>query len=159
MEGGGTTERFIPAKKGGGSMYGAKHDGGKVAAGQNSTEAGGVAYVGKSQRGGARAAAGLETVPRSYQSRRWRRQRGSDDEQLRPAAAERRQIGRTVGWRGVLGEGQQREARAAGELGGDAWSGAEAVAGLGRHGNSSGWWCCRAAEEAEEEEEQGGRQG
>jgi hypothetical protein len=39
MEERGTTERFIPAKKGGGSTYGAKHDGGKVAAGQNSTEA------------------------------------------------------------------------------------------------------------------------
>jgi hypothetical protein len=51
---------------------------------------------------------------------------------------ERRQLGRTVGHRGVLGEGQQREARAAGELGGDAWSGARTVAGLGRRGNNSG---------------------
>jgi hypothetical protein len=53
----------------------------------------------------------------------------------------------------VLGEGHQREARAAGELGGDAWSGAGAVAGLGRCGNGSGWRRCGAAEEAEEEEE------
>jgi hypothetical protein len=46
-------------------------------------------------------------------------------------------------------------AKAVGELGGDAWSGAGAVVGLGRRGNGSGWGCCRAAEEAEEEEEQG----
>jgi hypothetical protein len=53
----------------------------------------------------------------------------------------------------VLGEGQQREARAVGELGGDAWSGAGAVAGLGRRDNGSGLRRCRAAEEVEEEEE------
>jgi hypothetical protein len=41
-------------------------------------------------------------------------------ERRRPAAAERRRLGRTVGLRGVLGKGQQRGARAAGELGGDA---------------------------------------
>jgi hypothetical protein len=57
-----------------------------------------------------------------------------------------------VGHRGVLGEGQQREARAAGELGGDAWSGVGAVAGLGRRGNGSRRRRFRAAEEAEEEE-------
>jgi hypothetical protein len=51
-----------------------------------------------------------------------------------------------VGHHGVLGKGQQREARAEGELGGDAWSGAGAAVGLGRRR-------CRAAEEAEEEEE------
>jgi hypothetical protein len=53
----------------------------------------------------------------------------------------------------VLEEGQRREAKAAGELGGDAWSGARAVAGLGRRGNGSGRRRCRTAEEAEEEEE------
>jgi hypothetical protein len=47
-------------------------------------------------------------------------------------------------------------AKAVGELGGDAWSGAGAVVGLGQRGNSSGWWRYRAAEEAEEEEEWGG---
>jgi hypothetical protein len=61
----------------------------------------------------------------------------------------------TVGHRGVLEEGQQRGAKAAGELGGDAWSGAGAVTGLERRSNGSGWRRCRAAEEAEEEEEQG----
>jgi hypothetical protein len=76
----------------------------------------------------------------------------------RPAAEEREQLGRTTERRGVLGEGQQEGGEAVGELGGDVWSGAGAVVGLGRHGNSSGWCCCRAAEEAEEEEE-GGRQG
>jgi hypothetical protein len=60
-----------------------------------------------------------------------------------------------VGHRGVLGEDQQRGARAADELGDDAWSGAGAVVGLGWRGNSSGWRCCRAAEEVEEGEEQG----
>jgi hypothetical protein len=59
----------------------------------------------------------------------------------------------------VLGEGQQREARAAGELGGDAWSGAGAITGLGRHDNGSGRRRCRVAEEAEEEEDQGGARG
>jgi hypothetical protein len=48
-----------------------------------------------------------------------------------------------------------RGAKAVGELGGDAWSGAGAVVGLGRHGNGSERRRCRAAEEAEEEEEQG----
>jgi hypothetical protein len=67
--------------------------------------------------------------------------------------AERRQLGRTVGHRGMLGEGQQRGAKAAGELRGDAWSGAGAVTGLGRRGNGSERRRCRAAEEAEEEEE------
>jgi hypothetical protein len=43
--------------------------------------------------------------------------------------------------------------KAVGELRGDAWSGAGAVVGLGRRGNSSGRWRCHAAEEAEEEEE------
>jgi hypothetical protein len=47
-------------------------------------------------------------------------------------------------------------AKAVGELGGDAWSGAGTVVGLGRRGNGSGWRRCCAAEEAEEEEE-GGR--
>jgi hypothetical protein len=55
----------------------------------------------------------------------------------------------------VLGEGQQRGARAAGELGDNAWSGAGAVVSLGHRGNSSGLQRCRAAEETEEEEEQG----
>jgi hypothetical protein len=55
----------------------------------------------------------------------------------------------------MLGESQQRGAKAADELWDDAWSGARAVVGLGRRGNSSGRWRCRAAEEAEEEEEQG----
>jgi hypothetical protein len=53
----------------------------------------------------------------------------------------------------VLRKGQQREARAAGELGGDAWSGAGAAVDLQRRSNSSGQRRCRAAEEAEEEEE------
>jgi hypothetical protein len=53
----------------------------------------------------------------------------------------------------MLGEGQQRGARAAGKLGDDAWSGAGAVVGLGRRSNSSGRRRCRAVEEAEEEEE------
>jgi hypothetical protein len=55
-----------------------------------------------------------------------------------------------VGHRGVLEEGQQRGAKAAGELGGDAWSGAAAVTGLRRCDNSSGRRRCRAAEEEEE---------
>jgi hypothetical protein len=41
-------------------------------------------------------------------------------------------------------------AKAMGELGGDAWSGAGTVVGLGRRGNGSGRRCCRTAEEAEE---------
>jgi hypothetical protein len=49
-------------------------------------------------------------------------------------------------------------AKAVGELGGDAWSGAGAVVGLRWRGNGSGRRRCRAAEEAEEEEE-GGCQG
>jgi hypothetical protein len=61
-----------------------------------------------------------------------------------------------VGHRGVLGEGQQRGAKAADELWDDAWSGAGAVVGLGRRDSSSGRRRCRTAEEAEEEEEQGG---
>jgi hypothetical protein len=65
------------------------------------------------------------------------------------------QLGRTTGRRGVLEEGEQREARAVGELGDDAWSGAGAVVGLGRRSNGSEWRRCRAAEEAEEEEEGG----
>jgi hypothetical protein len=64
-------------------------------------------------------------------------------------------LGGRQGGRGVLGEGQQRGARAAGELGDDAWSGAGAVVSLERRGNSSRRRRCRAAEEAEEEEEQG----
>jgi hypothetical protein len=42
-----------------------------------------------------------------------------------------------VGHRGVLREGQQRGARAAGELGGDAWSDAGAVAGLRQRGTTA----------------------
>jgi hypothetical protein len=62
---------------------------------------GGVARAGKSQKGGARAVAGLEAMHRGYQNRRGRRQRGSDGEQLRPAVAEKRQLGRSAGrsWR------------------------------------------------------------
>jgi hypothetical protein len=55
----------------------------------------------------------------------------------------------------VLGEGQQRGAKAAGELGGDAWSGAGAVAGLGRCGNGSGGGTVMRQRRAEEEEELG----
>jgi hypothetical protein len=55
-----------------------------------------VARAGKSQRGGARAAAGLEAMHRGYQNRRWHQQHGSDGEQLRPAAAEERQLGRSA---------------------------------------------------------------
>jgi hypothetical protein len=55
----------------------------------------------------------------------------------------------------MLGEDQQRGARAADELGDDVWSGAGAVVGLGWRSNSSGRRRCRAAEEAEEGEEQG----
>jgi hypothetical protein len=44
---------------------------------------GGVARARKSQRGGARVAAGLEAMHRGYQNKRWRRQHGSDGEQLR----------------------------------------------------------------------------
>jgi hypothetical protein len=43
-----------------------------------------------------------------------------------------------------------------GELGGDAWSGAGALIGLGQRGNGSQRRRCRAAEEAKEEEEGGG---
>jgi hypothetical protein len=50
-------------------------------------------------------------------------------------------------------------AKAVGELGGDAWSGAGVVVGLGRRGNGSGRRRCRAAEEAEEEEEGGAARG
>jgi hypothetical protein len=46
--------------------------------------------------------------------------------------------------------------KAAGELGGDVWSGAGAVFSLRRRGNGSERRRCRAAEEAEEEEEGGG---
>jgi hypothetical protein len=41
---------------------------------------GGVAREEKSQRGGARAATGLEAMHRGYQNRKWRRQHGSDGE-------------------------------------------------------------------------------
>jgi hypothetical protein len=46
-------------------------------------------------------------------------------------------------------------AKAVGELGGDAWSGAGAVVSPEWRSNGSGRWRYRAAEEAEEEEEQG----
>jgi hypothetical protein len=52
-----------------------------------------------------------------------------------PAAAKREQLRRTAERRGMLGEGQQEGGEAVGELGGDAWSGAGAVVGLGRRGN------------------------
>jgi hypothetical protein len=77
----------------------------------------------------------------------------AERQRRRAAAVERRQLGWMVGHHGVLGKGQQREARAAGDLGGDAWSGAEAAVGLRWRGNSSGRRCCHAAEEVEEEEE------
>jgi hypothetical protein len=50
-------------------------------------------------------------------------------------------------------------AKVVGELGGDAWSGAGTVVGLGRRGNGSGLRRCRVAEEAEEEEGGGGDRG
>jgi hypothetical protein len=55
---------------------------------------------------------------------------------------------RAAAWRargGLVGG-----AKAVGELGGDAWSGAGAVVGLGRRGNGSGRRRYRAAEEEEE---------
>jgi hypothetical protein len=102
-----------------------------VAAGRSSGRGWAAWRAEESQRRKARAVTGLEATHRSYQSRRWHRQRGSDGEQLRPAATEKKIARRTVGHRGVLGEGQQREAREAGELGGNVWSDAGAVAGLG----------------------------
>jgi hypothetical protein len=47
-------------------------------------------------------------------------------------------------------------AKAVGERGGDAWSGAGTVVGLEHHGNGSGRRRCRPAEEAKEEEEEEG---
>jgi hypothetical protein len=52
-------------------------------------------------------------------------------------AAERGQLGWMIGRRGGRGEGQQRGDKAAGELRDDAWSGAGAVAGLGRCGTTA----------------------
>jgi hypothetical protein len=72
----------------------AAHRGDRAELGQRR---GGMARAGKSQREGARAAAGLEAMHRGYQNRRWRWQHGSNGEQLRPAAAEERQLGRSAG--------------------------------------------------------------
>jgi hypothetical protein len=110
---------------------------------------GGVARAEEGQRGGARAAAGLEVTHGSYQSRRWHRQDCSDGERRRSAAAEREQLGRMAERRGVLGEGQQEGGEAVGELGGDAWSGARGVVGLGRCSNGSRRQRCRVAEEGD----------
>jgi hypothetical protein len=63
---------------------------------------------------------------------------GSDGKELLAA--------RAAAWRARGGPAVG--AKAAGELGGDAWSGAGAVTGLGRHGNGGGRRHCRAAEEA-----------
>jgi hypothetical protein len=49
----------------------------------------------------------------------------------------RRQRGGSVGRRGALGEGQQRGAKAVGEFGGDAWSGAGAGGSLAQHGTAA----------------------
>jgi hypothetical protein len=109
--------------------WSATHRGGWAELGQRP---GGVARAEEGQRGGARAAAGLEVTHGSYQSRRWRRQSGSDGEWRWPMATERGQLGRTAERRGVLGESQQRGAKAASELGGNAWR-------LGKAGGDLGW--------------------
>jgi hypothetical protein len=96
-----------------------------------------VARAEEGQRGGARAAAGLETMRGCYRSRKWCRHSCSDGERQQPAAAERGQLGRTAERRGVLGEGQQRGAKAAGELGGDTWRLGEAGGDLGRRGTTA----------------------
>jgi hypothetical protein len=54
-----------------------------------------VAREEEGQRKGARAAAGLEVMHGSYQSRRWHRQSGSDGERRWPAAIERGQLGQS----------------------------------------------------------------
>jgi hypothetical protein len=76
-----------------------------------------MAHAEEGQRGGARAAAGLEVMHGSYQSRRWRRQDCSDGERRRSAVAQREQLGRTAERRGVFGESQQRGAKAAASSG------------------------------------------
>jgi hypothetical protein len=63
-------------------------DGGVAAVGGARAEGEQLGACGIRQRGRARAAAILEATYRGYQNRRWRRQRSSDGEQLRPAAAE-----------------------------------------------------------------------
>jgi hypothetical protein len=76
-----------------------------------------------------------------------------------PAAAEGQWLGRMAERRGVLGENQQRGAKAAGELGGDAWMLGEAGGDLERRdmmacgGAAAGHW--RGAEEEEGEGRQG----
>jgi hypothetical protein len=73
MEGEEDTKCLRPAKKGKGGTHDVSHDGGEVAVGQSSAEAGDVERAEESQRRGARAAAGLEATCGSYQSRKWRR--------------------------------------------------------------------------------------
>jgi hypothetical protein len=68
----------------------AAHRGGLATLGQR---LGGVARAEESQRRKAGAVTSLEVTHRSYQSRRWHRQHGSGGEQLRPAVAERKQLG------------------------------------------------------------------
>jgi hypothetical protein len=73
----------------------------------------------------------------SCQSRRWHRQSGSSDERRQPAAAEEGQLKRAAEQRVTLGEGQRGNAKAVGELEGDAWRPGEAGEGLGRRGTTA----------------------
>jgi hypothetical protein len=93
---------------------------------------GDVERAGESQRRGARAAAGLEAIRGSYQSRKWHRQSHSSDERRRPATAS--SCWRLGQRRGALGEGQRGSVEEVGELEGDALRPGEAGEDLGRRG-------------------------
>jgi hypothetical protein len=115
-----------------------------------------VARAGKTQRGGARAAAGLEVTQGSYKSRKWRRQSGSN-------CAQRRQLKAAAGSSGGgvarSGKASRKERRR--------WAGSGATrCGQGWQVGASGSAArrptvgqSRGRGEAEEEEEQGGARG
>jgi hypothetical protein len=110
-----------------------------------------VERVGEGQKGGARAAAGLEATRGSYQSRKWRRQSCSDGE-LR----QRRQPAASGSGGGVArsGKASRREVRR--------WAGLGATRGVqGRQVGASGGAARRPAAtlrrgRGEAEEEEGG---
>jgi hypothetical protein len=72
---------------------------------------------------------------------------------------ERGQLGRTAERRGVLGESQQRGAKAVGEHGGGTWSGAGAGVASGGVATSAGGGAVARQRRGAEEEEGEGRQG
>jgi hypothetical protein len=131
MEGGEATECFIPAKKGGEARTGARHDDGKVAAGQNSSRGGATWSAWEKARGkelerrpawrrrvrAARAGGGAGRATAAVSC-------GGDGKELLAArAAAWRARGRPAGG-----------AKAVGEFGGDVWSGAGAGDSHGRRG-------------------------